>query len=494
MPNPPAPSSTPSSDSGEHVARPQAFLAPPTAGASRRDGTTLLTVYVVLLIAIPSRLVFAPLGGAGTPAQIVGMLGALWWFWDRVRRSESRLGPREPVKLAMFAFAWCVCVSFVAAMVRPLSPEEFSTASLGLAGLAGWAGVLLVASDGVPTVDRLVTLFTRISTMGGLLAAFGIVQFFTHEAWTEYLSIPGLSMNQQLDSVLGRDGFSRPAGTATHPIEFGVVLTMILPVALTCAMNLRDSAPIRRWLPVAAIAFAIPLSISRSAIVGAAVGLAVIVPTWPRRARWAALGSIAALLTVIFIGVPGILGTISGLFTGIASDSSAQSRVTAYGVAWEFIRRSPVIGRGFSTFLPRYWILDNQYLGLLIEVGVLGLAAMVILLGTGVWAGWTARRRTPDARLRATGAAVAASVLCGAIGLALYDTLGFAMSAGTLMLMLGLAGATLNLARSTAAAARARDPGDGPSRIERNHSGQQLVSATSPKNHPFAAEGPTPRR
>jgi O-antigen ligase len=346
-----------------------------------------------------------------------------------------------------------------------------------------------VASDGVPSIDHLRGLFTRISAMGGLLAAFGVVQFFTHEAWTEYLSIPGLTLNQQLDSVLGRQGFSRPAGTATHPIEFGVVLTMILPIALTCAINLRDGAPIRRWLPVAAIAFAIPLSISRSAIVGAAVGLAVLLPTWPRRIRWAALGSIATLLVVIFLAIPGILGTITGLFTGIGDDSSAQSRVTAYGVAWEFIQRSPIIGRGFSTFLPRYWILDNQYLGLLIEVGVLGLVAAIALLGAGVWAAGSARRLSLNPHLRAAGAALAASVLCGAVGLALYDTLGFAMSAGTLMLMLGLSSASLRLARERAPE-YVRHSSAAATRMARN----PRPPVAPFQNHPFAADERSFRR
>lgn len=413
------------------------------------DGTAVLSVYIVLLIAIPSRLVFAPLGGAGTPAQIIGLLCALWWFWGRVRQSQTTHNGRQPVRVAMAVFAWFVGVSYVAAMARPLSPTESNAANLGLVAVVGWVGVVVVANDGIPNVDRLIRLLRRLATMGGLLAAFGVFQFFTHEAWTEYITIPGLTLNHQLDSVLARGGLSRPAGTATHPIEFGVVLTMLLPIAIANARDLTRKSTLLSWWPVAAIAFAIPLSISRSAIVGAAIGLAVLFPTWPRSTRWAAVASVLGLLGIVFLTVPGMLGTITGLFAGIATDSSAQSRLGAVAVAWEFVKRSPVIGRGYGTFLPQYWILDNQYLGLLIEVGVLGAAALFGLLGAALWAVRTARRATSHRQLRAAGAALTASIAAGGASLALFDALGFAMSGGLLVLVIGLAGSVRRLATLT---------------------------------------------
>ena len=43
------------------------------------DAATVITLYVLLLILLPSRLIIGPLGAAGTPAQALGMLGLLWW-------------------------------------------------------------------------------------------------------------------------------------------------------------------------------------------------------------------------------------------------------------------------------------------------------------------------------------------------------------------------------------------------------------------------------
>ena len=72
------------------------------------------------------------------------------------------------------------------------------------------------------------------------------------------------------------------------------------------------------------------------------------------------------------------------LFTGISQDDSARSRTDSYALAFDFIQQRPFFGRGFSTFLPTYRIIDNQYLGLLIETGVVGLLAFISLLVTAL--------------------------------------------------------------------------------------------------------------
>lgn len=421
-----------------------------TRSGRRFDATSLLSVYVLLLIAIPSKLIIGPLGGAGTPAQIVGIMGALWYLWHRFQRSIAVDAGSQPVRAAMGILAAAVLASYVAAMVRPIGDAEISTADLGLVSLLGWVGVVLVANDGIVSLDRLYALLRWIATLGGALATLGIAQFITGAPLIDVIQIPGLTVNQALSSVIARDGFNRPAGTAVHPIEFGVVITMILPIALACAMAMKDRGWIRRWYPAAAIAVAIPLSISRTALVGTLVCLIVLLPTWPKAARRRTLLAVGGLMIVLFVTLPGFLGTITGLFTGIASDTSAQSRTGSYGIAAEFIQRAPLFGRGFSTFLPSYWILDNQYLGLLIETGIVGLASMAFLLAGGAIAALRSRRHTEDPVVREVGQALIASVACGAVSMALFDLLGFPMSAGVLFLMLGLCGALWRLVRQQA--------------------------------------------
>lgn len=417
------------------------------------DAISLLTLYIFLLIAIPSKLIFAPLGGAGTPAQVIGVGAALWYSWARLQRAVSTETSPQPVRRAMFLFAGAVLVSYVAAAVRPIAESEISTADMGLISLISWTGIVLIANDGVSSLARLYALLRRIAAMGGGLATLGIAQFVTGQLLVDRIQIPGLVANHAFIGVAARDGFNRPAGTAVHPIEFGVVLTIILPIALVCAMTMTDRSWLRRCYPVIAIVIAIPLSISRTAIVGVIVSLAVLTPTWSRPARLATAVAAAAVTALLFVTVPGFVGTVGGLFTTIGTDSSAQSRTGAYAIAWEFISRSPIVGRGFSTFLPSYWILDNQYLGLMIEVGALGLLAMMWLIASGVMAAIRSRALSADPVVRPVGQALAAAITCGAVSTALFDLLGFPMSAGLMILVIGLSGALWRLTREAGSSA-----------------------------------------
>jgi O-antigen ligase len=401
------------------------------------DTVTLLTFFLVLLFAIPSRLVFAPLGGAGGPAQLLGVGALLWWAWSRLAQSSSAPVASRPVRRAMLLFMAACLASYLAAMVRPIDPVELRAADRGVLSLCAWLGILLLTADGTPSRARFEVLLRRVVLAGGALATLGIMQFETGLAFTNLIQVPGLSESNELVSVMGREGFNRPAGTALHPIEFGIVLTMVLPLAIHFAMADRDRPWLRRWYPVLALAFAIPISISRSAIVCTVVGLLFMFPTWSRAQRRRGYAAMAGLMVVVFVTIPGMLGTLVGLFSGIGSDSSALSRTGSYALAWDFIVRTPFFGRGFQTFLPVYRILDNQYLLITIEVGFVGLAALLWLFGTGVRTGLRVRRRSSDPQVRGMAQALAASIAAGAFGFVLFDAFSFPQLSALVFLMLG---------------------------------------------------------
>jgi polysaccharide biosynthesis protein PslJ len=413
---------------------------------TRLDAVSVLTVYLVVLLAVPARLVFAPLGGAGCPAQILGLLMALWWVVQRaLSRGPSDLA-RQPVRIAMLAFLGTVLLSYIAAALRPIDPVELRAADRGLLIVLSWLGVCFLAMDGATSKARLDVLLRRVTMGGGLLATLGIVQFFSHQELVDKIQIPGLSSNGGIGSLMSTQGLSRPAGTALHPIEFGVVLTMILPLALHYAFEKPTGGLVRRWFPVGAIAFAVPISISRSAILGALIGLVVLLPTWPVARRRLAYLWFALLGAVVYVTIPGMIGTFRNLFFGISEDSSAKSRTGSYALASEFIARSPVIGRGFSTFLPAYRILDNQYLGIMIELGLLGLVVVLILFMSGLFTARAARRASSDATTRQLGQALAASIAAGALSFAFFDAFSFPMVSGLMFLSLGLATALRSVA------------------------------------------------
>lgn len=395
-----------------------------------------LTVLVVILLAIPSRLIVAPLGAAGTPAEILGVGLGAWWMVGKAMTSRDRRRSAS-VQVAAGLFGAAVLASYIAATTRVIDAVELRAATMGLISLAAWLGILFMTADGPTNRYEIDTLLRRLCLGGGLLALLGIIQFVTGQPLTNYIQIPGLSINDTLTSVQDRAGLVRPAGTALHPIEFGAVLTTILPLAIHYALTDGHRSALARWFPVAAIAVAVPISISRSAIVSATVGLLFIIPTLSPIVRRKAYVTIVMLVGILYVTVPGLLGTIRGLFTGIQGDSSAQSRTGSYDLAWEFVKRSPLFGRGFKTFLPSYRILDNQYLGALIDIGFIGLVCLLALFATGILAARAVRSRSRDSSARGLAQALAASVAAAGCGFAVYDAFSFPMAASLLFLVLG---------------------------------------------------------
>ena len=391
-----------------------------------------------MLFAIPSRLIFAPLGASGTPAQVLSLGLGTWWAAIKLAGGDPDPRRRDVIRRAMLLFVAAIMISYLRAATRPVSSAELRQADTGLVLALGWLGLLLFTGSGLTSMAALNTTLRRLVLAGGSLASLGILQFVTKRAFTNYIQIPGLTTNNTLVSVVGRAGLTRPAGTALHPIEFGAVLTMTLPIALHFAMHDQTRNAFRRWFPVAVIAVAVPISISRSAIVSTIVVLAVLLPSWSRSARRLAYVSLVGLLGLLFVAVPGLLGTLAALFTGISGDSSAQSRTDSYALAAAFISRRPILGRGFLTFLPSYRILDNQYLGLAIETGIVGVAALLILFVCGIGVGRAiGRRENCTAATRSLANSLAASVASAAASFALFDAFSFPMAATLIFFMLG---------------------------------------------------------
>lgn len=413
------------------------------------DGITVLTIGVVATLAIPSQFVVPGLGGVGTPATVLWVGCGLWWAWDRVHRERSE--PSTPLVAAVVVFLSVVLLSFCLAMARPAAATEIGVATMTLMLYAAWSGGLLLTHDAVWDPGRLVTLVRRVSVTGGAIAVLGIVQFVTGRSWVDELRIPGLVTIRAISEGYVRDGFTRPAATAIHPIEFGAVLGMLMPLALTSAMAARDpdddSSALRRWWPALAIATAIGVSSTRSALIGLLVALVILFPTWQRAQRlWIGL-SLLLGSAVVFVTVPGMVGTTLGLFTGLDGDTSVRSRVDGYAVAGDYLSRDTFLGRGPGTFLPQFRIFDNQYLLSSVEIGVVGLGSLLLMAVTAIGCALVAYHRTTDPRVRPLVAGIGAGVTVGTILLAFFDGFSFPMMPAVWFILMGLAGASLRVSR-----------------------------------------------
>ena len=409
-------------------------------GTTRVDAVAWLTLYVALLLFIPSRLIVGPLGSAGAPSMLFGLGSLLLWgflFLTAVRRVD--LGP-QPIRIALGFFLFCIGVSYVLAMSRPMSPDEVSPADVALIALASWTGTLLLTHDGIHERSRLDTLIWRLAVCGGLIAALGLLQLVTRQLWVDQLSIPGLSSAPPY-GLTTRGGYPRPAGTSIHPIEYGVVLTMMLPLVLHVGFHHTHRRALIRWLPAAAVCAIIPLTSSRSAYLGALIALVICMFGWSnsRRLRVAAIGVVGLLAA--FMIAPRFVDSIIGLFTGADEDPSIASRTDSFSLAFEFIAQNPLFGRGLGTFLPKYRIFDNQYLLLLVTVGIVGTLAFLAVGITAVITMLRLRRRLQDEGTRDLTTSLVASICAGFACLFMFDAFAFPMSMGTLFFVLGLAGA-----------------------------------------------------
>ena len=225
------------------------MLSPPVGRSLvRRDAVGWLTAYLVLLLFVPSRLVVGPLGSAGAPSMLFGLGSLLLWLSLFLGADRQTSSGSQPIRIALGIFLFCVGVSYVLAMSRPISPDESSPADVAILALASWSGTLLLTHDGIYERRRLDTLIWRFAVCGGLIGALGLVQIATRNLWVDQLSIPGL-YGAPAYGLTTRGGFPRPAGTSIHPIEYGVLLAMLLPLALHVGFHHTHRRLLVRWLP-----------------------------------------------------------------------------------------------------------------------------------------------------------------------------------------------------------------------------------------------------
>lgn len=407
------------------------------------DGSGLLIVYLIVLFVVPARLIVLALGTLGSPATLISLVISFWWFWLSVRRGVAGASwRRNVVRLAGLVLITVSLLVYANAAAQPRPPAELTTADSAVLRFIALIVLVLVVVDTIRTPQSFRRILDAIVISGAMLCTLGLAQALTQNLFVDNIVIPGLTNSSMYDPLVSRSGRIRPVGTATHPIEFGAVMAMMLPLVLARA---RIAVKRRRfWVSIALIVgLCILLSLSRTAVIGSIVGTAVLTLGWNRRERMAAVLGAAGLVLVSALAFPGVIGTLRGLFLHIGGDSSVTSRTDSYGVAFEFIRTSPFLGRGYGTFTPQYWILDNFYLLFTIETGILGIVAFVALVASAVIGGWKASRAAPTPALAELMRGVVGAACAGATTLAFFDAFSFPQTAGVFVLAVGLCGASV---------------------------------------------------
>lgn len=419
---------------------------------SRLTASGMLVTYVVLLFAVPSNVAVLGMGSLGRPALLWGLLLLVWWGLMRLQMQVQELRtPRQPVRWAIGVMAVIVLISFAAAMLRGQPADQVSPAITGLLRMASWSGVVLVAIDGLRTQNDVARVVRALLIAAGCVSVLGIAQFLTGSSLLEWVgSIPGFAYDW--GGIDSRGEFIRAAGTGTHPLEFVAAVVSVLPLAIAAAITGGFThGRARRWIWVAIVAVILIVclvAVSRSAIIGLVVAFAAFLPWLPKTYRLFALCGGGIAMAAVVAVVPGMWSTTISLFANASEDSSTQSRTDALERVPEFLSTSPVIGHGWGTFMSRYYIFDNQWVGILLELGVAGVIGIVCLIGSAIGSALFAvyASRYPEIRLLA-GAVIAGLVTLGVL-FAFFDGLGFPISAGVFFLLLGIAAALRTVAAS----------------------------------------------
>ncbi len=418
--------------------------ASPPPGLPQADAVTILSIWLLLLFAIPSRLVFAAVGAAGRPAIVVGLGLAAWWGVTRFLPSGGH--GRQPVRWAVLMYLVVTILAYASGFTRPLPGLEVRGSDRFMLITFALGGVALVAADGVSDRERLDTLLRRLTYAGAALAVTAGTQFFLKFDVSSRIKLPGLALSADLFATRTRGVVSRVAGLTAHPIELGAVLALIFPIAVHYALHSKGWIRVGRWCVVAIITVGAFISVSRTAVIGLLVAMLVLVIAWPPRRRF--YGGVVAFFGLVGLrgAVPGLLGTIRSLFENATTDTSVTARTDDFGFVGPYIASRPWLGRGPGTFsATEVRALDNQFLKSLVELGVLGALSFFALFVVGLVVVRRVRYVSGDDETRHLARALAAAIWAALVASFLFDALFFTTFAGTLFLVLGCVGALWRL-------------------------------------------------
>jgi hypothetical protein len=424
-------------------------------------GVLLLTIERPLQLAVAVTIVCIPFGGAkatfgGERISLLLMMLAL----SSVVAIVS--GPRP--RLPAFGMLTIACVGLLAAPLV-IGSDVGGAVVVGAMVLVGWL-VSRVAGESEHGVH---TVYWAVVVAAAIQAAIAIYEFKTKHHVNLYGSAgAGVSETTYFGTSAGRAGelhtTQRPSGTLYDPISLGNVLAMSCPVLVVLAASTRVFLT-RIALVIAGllIVTALALSFSRFSWIGAGAGTVIAclaLPHWYLRlSGLLTSAAIVVLAAALALSVAG--PTLIKRFETIGNPTHAANRTTANGdrereEAWHAETKTflehPLAGVGLgrirfslARYLPHVKEAtngQNTYLQVAAEAGLLGLAALALIVGGAAWGIYGGLHGASVPAAAALGAGVAILIVW------LTDvTIRYTPVAAFFAILLGVASALPRLAR-----------------------------------------------
>ncbi|HTW43622.1 MAG TPA: hypothetical protein VMD79_15050 [Solirubrobacteraceae bacterium] len=267
-----------------------------------------------------------------------------------------------------------------------------------------------------------------------------------------------------------RDGALRATASAGDPIELAATMAMLMPLAVYLAISRRQRI---WWVALVLLVLGDFAGGSRTGVIGLVVAVAVFLWLRPRQTIrfWPAL---IPLAVVVHVAAPGALGGIVGGFfpkggvvaqqseTFVAAGGKVEysNRLSRIGPELhEFSAYDPLLGQGYGTRITgraeiadNAIILDDQWLGTLLETGLLGVLGWTWLFARAIRRLAIRAKLEGDAREGWLPVALAASLATFATAMFFYDAFSFIQGTFVAFTLLALSAVVLRLpARVTSA-------------------------------------------
>jgi len=237
-----------------------------------------------------------------------------------------------------------------------------------------------------------------------LLALIGLVEFARH--WLLYNALIGaLDMHWEMSGYLDRGGSLRASATTGQAIALGYVISVAIGFYLFLCESIRSR--LQQCLGALLLAGGLFASLSRGPWIGAAVMITVFIATGRKAVKRLMLLAIAGVLALPLLTiVPGgqkILDLLPFIGTVDAENITYRQRLIDNSVI--VIQRNPWLGSlnyrnapEMQSMIQGEGIIDivNTYIGVALDIGLIGLTLFVVFFATVLLGIRTAMRSIPD--------------------------------------------------------------------------------------------------
>ena len=367
------------------------------------------------------------------------------------------------VHVALGVFVACAFLSVVIDAQYLNHTGDLMTSVKKAPLLVSYVSIFVIVASSVRRSE--VPAFLRYSLILAVICGIEVIyEYRFHQnlfnVWTAKLlprpfELLGTTSAPITDS-LGRSWIQGPAG---YGVELIAMLSMVLPVAILGIVGSKSRRnQILYSLAIVVLVSAMFMTQRKSALIAPA-GVILTLAYFRRREliTLAPLGMV--LLVVVALISPGVIHNVITQFTAPNSThvATVSDRTADYDAVRPDLWSHFAFGRGYGSYDPlTYRVLDSEFLGQVVETGVLGLFAYV-MIGISVILATRKMIRRRHPQWSAPALCGAAAGVCLLISSGLYDAMGFPHGAFTFLYIAGLAVAVVAPGIESVAPGRVRD-------------------------------------